>query len=314
MDLSKSIETLTESAETANEAAETALLASEGVIALSTRVSDEVRSAVQQALKSSAQPKQRFLDEQEAESASNSSSLLDKLPLVVSTLTLCGVGYLAMQNIMLTEQVEQQSETVARLEEQLQVSSAENMTQMMILADQGVRTEENVKVLEGKIGTIQPATPVDNSVQIAALEQLSQQVETLNGTIDKQSAQIEPITTAIATLAIQEKLAETEEAAVAPPAEAVASTVPTTTTPAPTPAITPVADAITIETLRTTLKEEITPLHNTLKSVETHISEQATRMTRQITKEANIDNGQRTVISKPKTKPKKSVKKYYRFP
>ncbi len=276
MDLTKSMETLTASADAANEAAETALLASEGVIALSSRVSDDIRNTVRQAIQEAAsQPAPQV--EQEVEEAPE-SPLKVYAPLIAATLTLAGVGYLAVQNMTLSEQLEKQQQNVAALDEMLQINSGEAGSHVMLLAEQSQRIEEAIKAMEQKIGA-PPAAP-DNSAQIAVLEQLTLKVDQLQVALEQQAQQQSTVTIAAAE-------------------------------PSPEVAAPAASAAITLEAMRSTLKEEITPLHQTLKSVETQLAQQAVQQAQPVVEKIE---SKPLSYNRKKEKKKSSKAKLYRFP
>jgi len=274
VDLTQTMETLSASADTANQAAETALLASEGVVALSTHVSDEVRSAVQQAIKAAAPPPP---EEEEAE-----SPLKQFAPVIVGALTLCGVGYLSIQNSTLSEQVAEQQQQVTSLEEQLQVSIGESGSQIMLLAEQGQQTQEAIQALAVPAKPTEQVTE-DDSKQIAILEGLGQKLVSLQAAVE--SLQIESLQAATASAA-------------APPA---ASTTEESVIPATVAVVAP--SSLTLDAVQDILKQEITPLHQTLKSVESQIVQQALSKAAEVT----------TQKLKKKKRTQKSPK-LYRFP
>ncbi len=300
MDATKTMEALNASADAANEAAETALLASEGIIALSSKVSDDVRDAVQQAIESatpsstagaaapldtsalvtemesvvqlamaaappatatfdtaplveeltaamqeavkSATPKPSVMDAVlNPEEEEDKKSPLDHAPLAAAALTLCGVGYLAMQNIELSSDLVDQHQKLTAIEEQLQVNVAESGNQVMLLAEQGQRIEESIKTLSTP--PTDESQTTEKSVEMVALEQVASQLTALQQTLEQ----------------IQTTSAAHQEASAAEHAAAV----------------TPEAgsSAITLDGIRTTLQEELSPLHLTLKGVEQRMNE-----------------------------------------
>ena len=272
MDLTQTMETLSASADTANQAAETALLASEGVVALSTHVSDEVRSAVQQAIKAAAPPPP---EEEEAE-----SPLKQFAPVIVGALTLCGVGYLSIQNSTLSEQVAEQQQQVTSLEEQLQVSIGESGSQIMLLAEQGQQTQEAIQALAVPAKPTEQVTE-DDSKQIAILEGLGQKLVSLQAAVE--SLQIESLQ---ATASAAAPAISTTEESVIPATVAVVA-----------------PSSLTLDAVQDILKQEITPLHQTLKSVESQIVQQALSKAAEVT----------TQKLKKKKRTQKSPK-LYRFP
>lgn len=274
MDPTQTMERLTASADTANQAAETALLASEGVIALSTRVSDEVRSAVEQAIRSATPPAAPRIDDSEER---KESPLKAQAPLIAGLLTLCGVAYLSLQNSTLTEQLTEQQQQLTLLEEQLQTNLGESGTQVMLLAEQNQRIEEAIKATEEKIGEPAPAPVVDNSAQIAALTGLSDKIAALEGQL--------------ATL--QQPATPAAEATPTPP---VAES---TTAPAPVATVS-IDPALTLEAVRGALQDEIAPLQRTMHSIK-----------EQVTQRAVVESAPIT-FKKPKAKSKQP--KAYRFP
>jgi len=273
VDLTQTMETLSASADTANQAAETALLASEGVVALSTHVSDEVRSAVQQAIKAAAPPPP---EEEEAE-----SPLKQFAPVIVGALTLCGVGYLSIQNSTLSEQVAEQQQQVTSLEEQLQVSIGESGSQIMLLAEQGQQTQEAIQALAVPAKPTEQVTE-DDSKQIAILEGLGQKLVSLQAAVE--SLQIESLQAATASAAAP-AISTTEESVI----------------PATVAVVAP--SSLTLDAVQDILKQEITPLHQTLKSVESQIVQQALSKAAEVT----------TQKLKKKKRTQKSPK-LYRFP
>jgi hypothetical protein len=301
VDATKTMETLNASAEAANEAAETALLASESIIALSNKVSDEVREAVQQAIESTlptsaaAQPATAIdttalIDElrgtlQQTLAAApqpasaefdtaplvdevrntiqlaikralpppaveeeESTSLLERAPLIAGVLTLCGVGYVTLQNDALTAQIEGQRQQISAIEEQLQINVGESGTQVMLLAEQNQRIEEAIQSLASKPAkTEAAAADGEQSAEMVALEQVTDQIQTLQQTLEQ-------IQLASAAQAQTESHADTT---------ATAAAEPVTTT------------GVTLDGLRTTLQQELSPLHQTMIGVEQRLQAQA---------------------------------------
>ncbi len=304
MDATKTMEALNASAETANEAAETALLASESIVALGSKMGDEVRHAIQQALESAAattapQPSAAPIDNDALVEAIRNSveetlrstprqavaefdpqPLVDQVrvavnstvknalakpeeeeeqpglgqhaPLIAGVLTLCGVGYLSLQHTELVELMDEQIVKTAAIDEQIQVNIGESASQVMLLAQQNQKIEEALQSLTSKPKPEESsAEPEKKSAELIALEQLTGQLDTLQQSLEQQIQQARMVAEASST-----------------PAPAAA--------PSPEPTTETRSD-ITLDGIRTTLKEELTPLHTTLEGVKQQLEEQASQ-------------------------------------
>lgn len=285
VEFTKTMETLNASASAANEAAETALLASEGIVALSSRVSDDVRSAVQQAIESATPPPAPAatlaLPDEDEEAAP--SPLKEHAALIPGVLTLLGVGYLAMQNMALTEQLGSQALKLSALEEQLAVNSGEAGNHAMLLAEQSQKIEESIKALAQPAPVAATPTEPDPTL-VAALEQLQSSVETAGETLS----------------ILQQRSDEAAQQPEVPAAEPVAETTPITTI------ATEIPNALTLDQLQSTLQQQLDPLQQSLNRVEQKVNEQQPAI--------NAIHFEKKVEEAEKEKPKKRKTLPYRFP
>lgn len=351
MESTKTMEALNASAESANEAAETALLATESIIALSSKVSDDVRSAVQEAIEAATPPvsetpaatidsdNSALIDElrgavqQAIESTSpasapaaelDSGALIDELsktvqeavksatpkpsvmdavlnpeeeekksplehaPLIAGALTLCGVGYLAMQNIEFSSDLTDQYQKLTLIEEQLQSNVDESGSQVMLLAEQNQHIKEAIKALSAtptEADTAESVTP-EKSSEMVALDQLSGQISALQQTLEQ----------------IQTTTASVEEATRAG----------NTATPAQPATETVTSSDITLEGIRTTLQQELVPLHTSIKLVKQQLNKPAISIPTQ-----PLQPTEREAIrfeKKPNERSRKDKPRVYRYP
>jgi hypothetical protein len=261
VDSIKTIETMTASADAANQAAEAALLASEEVVTLSSRVSDDVRSAVQKAIRAAAPPR--------VDPDTEGSSLQDHIPLIVSALTLCGVVYLTLQNDDLSQQLNEQIDIVSVLEEQVEGLAPTSL--IMALAESGQRIEE---ALSATHSAMQPPTTTAVAVaQTTPAEEGSGEAVAAEGPLIAEAVpQAEPLSIEpppITSSQITSRLEQISQQLVT--LQATLTALPAT--PAATPAVASNI-GITIESIRATLQQELTPLQQSLTSMESGIQQQ----------------------------------------
>ncbi|HIJ23087.1 MAG: hypothetical protein HON68_09465 [Gammaproteobacteria bacterium] len=322
MDLIKTIETASASASAANEAAETALLATEGIVSLSSRVSDDVRNSVQQAIRA-ASPPRRDPDESD-------QSLGDSAPLIVSALTLCGVLYLAMENSTLTEQLNDQLFIVTSLEEQM--SSEENITLMMTLAESSQRIEESLMMLSQQSSGKNPAT--DSEIAETATETETETETETTLAMDMEATSATPLNesemsiTPIESLPAKENTAQlltaleqinhkldTLQNTLSSTAHSVALTEPQQSTTAVTASTRLPGTGVTVETLRTTLQQELVPLQQTIKIMGSEFSQQFTTLqTLSLPQQPALEGISFDVQSETERTVTKKKPRAYRFP
>ncbi len=354
METTKTMEALNASAETANEAAETALLATESIIALSSKVSDDIRTAVQEAIESATPSASetaagavgsnnstlieelRGAVQQAVESASPAStptvasaldsstladelsaavkeavkaatpkssvmdavlnpedeekSLLDHAPLIAGVLTLCGVGYLAMQNIELSDDLIDQHQKLIMIEEQLQSNIGETGSQVMLLAEQNQRVEDAINALSTPPKA--EAATTEKSSEMVALEQVATQLSTLQQALEQIQA------AAAATTREKEETKATEVIAAKPQPEPTAESA--------------TSSGVTLEGIRATLQQELVPLHTSIKLVEQQLNKPVVSIPAQ-----PIQSAEREAITfekKPRKRFSNDKPRVYRFP